>query len=366
MPATESPVWQYVTKDPVVASAGNQIASCNGCGKTATTSPKQWFEHLLKCDGSNDPEAAEHAKAAAAKHFRQQTEVAERKSSLTSSRLKQTSLVKLGQKQLNEEADAAFARWAFATGQPLLAVDDYFFREALNKVAAAGASRKHVGRKRLKEQLLPAEKKRLKKERQDITDLNKELYGQSVVSDGWTDANRRPLINILLVSPAGEMFQEAIDTSGNTKSMQYIADQVGKHINSNVDFVVMDGACSGAIELLTERHPWLSGVVCTTHSLDLLMEDLGKMAFAAGPVAAAKDLVQFINNHQKPRAMFMKVSDVCLLSPSNTRFGYNLIMLERVLRCEDSIRSVLSSRDFKEWRRDQKTDLREHAMYAPA
>jgi Protein of unknown function (DUF 659) len=132
---------------------------------------------------------------------------------------------------------------------------------------------------------------------------------------------RRPLINILLVSPAGQIFQEAIDSSGDTKSMQYIADQVGRYITRDVDFVVMDGACSGAIELLTAKYPWLSGVVCTTHSIDLLMKDLGKMAFAADPLAAARDLVQFIKNYQKLRAMFMKESDVCLLSPADTRFA---------------------------------------------
>jgi Protein of unknown function (DUF 659) len=48
------------------------------------------------------------------------------------------------------------------------------------------------------------------------------------VSDGWTDANRRPLINVQLVSPAGELFMEAIDTSGNTENMQYIAQQVSE------------------------------------------------------------------------------------------------------------------------------------------
>lgn len=357
-----SPVWQWLTKAADAPTAGNQKASCKGCGKFGTMSPQLWWQHLQQCDGSKDEETAEHAKTAADKHFRDAAAVAARQSSAASSRLKQTSVVKLNQKQLNEQADEAIARWAFATGQPLRIVDDYFLREAFNKVAAAGPGRKHVGRKRLKEQLLPAEKKRVKRQQQTAMDMNKELYGQSLVSDGWQDANRRPLINILLVSPAGEIFQEAIDTSGNTKSMQYIADQVGKYITKDVDFVVMDGACSGAIELLTERYPWLSGVVCSTHSVDLLMKDLGKMAFAAGPLAAAKDLVQFINNHQKPRAMFMQQSDVGLLSPADTRFGYNLIMVERVLRCEDSIRKVFSSKEFKDWRKGQKPELRDHAM----
>jgi Protein of unknown function (DUF 659) len=48
------------------------------------------------------------------------------------------------------------------------------------------------------------------------------------VSDGWTDAKRRPWITGLLISPAGELFMEAIDTSGNTENMHYIAQQVSE------------------------------------------------------------------------------------------------------------------------------------------
>jgi hypothetical protein len=184
-----SGVWQWLIKATETSVAGNQKASCKGCGKSCTISPQQWWQHLLQCDGSNDEETAQHAKAAADKHFRNTVAAAARQSNLASSRFMQTSVVKLNQKQLNEQADEAIARWAFATGQPLRSVDDFYLRKAFNKVAAAGSSRKHVGRKRLKEQLLPAEKKRVKRQQQAVVDLNKELYGQSIVSDGWQDAN---------------------------------------------------------------------------------------------------------------------------------------------------------------------------------
>jgi Protein of unknown function (DUF 659) len=154
---------------------------------------------------------------------------------------------------------------------------------------------------------------------------------------------------------------EAIDTSGSTKSMQYIAEQVSKYIDRDVNLVVMDGACSGAIHLLKDKYPWLSGAICTTHSLDLLMEDLGTMAFVAEPLKKAKQLVKFINNHQKTRALFAELSDVVLLSPAATRFGYNFIMVERLLRCEESVRKLIGSRVFQDWYKTQKTETRNEA-----
>ena len=116
-----------------------------------------------------------------------------------------------------------------------------------------------------------------------------------------------------------------------------------------------------AFKLLQEEFPWLSGVVCTTHSLDLLMEDLGTMDFAAEPLAKARRLVKFINNHHKTRALFAALSDLVLLSPAATRFGYNFIMAERILRCEESVRKLFGSRAFEDWFKAQKTEIRTEA-----
>jgi Protein of unknown function (DUF 659) len=356
MAPSASAVWEYITKE-TTGSVGNAKGQCKCCGRTQTTSPAVWWTHLKdSCNGSKDSELLEHAQTAADKHF-----ATEAKKKSSSRPMKQTSVLKLNAVQLHAQADEAIARWAFATGQSLRAVDDFVFRDALQKVAAAGPDRKQLGRKRLKEQMIPAEKKRLKKTQKAAANLHKELFGQALVSDGWTDANRRPLLNVLLVSPAGDLFMEAIDTSGNTKDMKYIAEQVSKYIDQDVDLVVMDGACSGAIELLKEEFPWLSGVVCTTHSLDLLMEDLGTMAFAAEPLQQAKRLVKFINNHHKTRALFAELSDVVLLSPASTRFGYNFIMVERLLRCEESVRKLIGSRAYQDWYKAQKTEIKNEA-----
>jgi hypothetical protein len=38
--------------------------------------------------------------------------------------------------------------------------------------------------------------------------------GVSIVSDGWSDAQRRPLLNFLVVTEDGPMFLKAINTEG--------------------------------------------------------------------------------------------------------------------------------------------------------
>ena len=46
----------------------------------------------------------------------------------------------------------------------------------------------------------------------------------SICIDGWSDAQRRPLINIMAVSESGPMFLKAIKCEGETKDKHFIAD----------------------------------------------------------------------------------------------------------------------------------------------
>ena len=87
-----------------------------------------------------------------------------------------------------------------------------------------------------------------------------DVTGFVAVSDGWADAQSRPLLNMLLCSPKGHKFLKAVDTSGHEKSGQYIADQMTVVINEvgahNVTGVIMDGAANNvnASKIIEERY----------------------------------------------------------------------------------------------------------------
>jgi hypothetical protein len=127
-----------------------------------------------------------------------------------------------------QHADAAIARCIFANGLPLRLADDRFFREMISAVQATKSSYVPPHRQKLsaKDGLLQAEVKSLKRKQEHLIEQDKEKYGLTIVSDGFTDAVRRPLLNVVLVSPKGEYFVEAIDTSGDKKTMPYIAEKV--------------------------------------------------------------------------------------------------------------------------------------------
>jgi hypothetical protein len=55
-------------------------------------------------------------------------------------------------------------------------------------------------------------------------------YGATLARDGWSSVNNHPLLNMMCVSPIGEEFLEAIDTSEHMKDAIYIADVIKKYL----------------------------------------------------------------------------------------------------------------------------------------
>lgn len=85
--------------------------------------------------------------------------------------------------------------------------------------------------------------------------------GGTIVSDGWSDAQRRPLLNVLLDIPAGATFLKSVDFSGETKDAQFIAnviiaaiDKVGPEL---VVQTLTDNTanCKAAWQIIKQNYP---------------------------------------------------------------------------------------------------------------
>ena len=85
------------------------------------------------------------------------------------------------------------------------------------------------------------------------------VTGFVLSSDGWTDAQSRPLLNFMLMTPKGIKFLRALDTSGQEKTGEYIANKMSEVINEvgpeYISAVIMDGASNNvsANEILEDR-----------------------------------------------------------------------------------------------------------------
>ena len=102
----------------------------------------------------------------------------------------------------------------------------------------------------------------------------------SICSDGWSDAQRRPLINIMAVSESGPMFLKAINCEGETKNKHFIDDWLINTVQEigpqKVVKVIFDNvAAYKATEHIVEakfRH--IFWTPCVVHTLNLAIQDM--------------------------------------------------------------------------------------------
>ena len=142
-------------------------------------------------------------------------------------------------------------------------------------------------------------------------------YGFSIATDGWTSPAQRPLMNIMVVTHAGAFFHDSIDTSEcetpNGKDAAFVADFIIKNIEEigpeHVVSVVTDGASvmKAAWARVTARFPTVKCTWCAAHVLNLLCENIGKMAFFKDEIDIVKDIIKFVKNHEWTRKELLRL-----------------------------------------------------------
>jgi Protein of unknown function (DUF 659)/hAT family C-terminal dimerisation region len=359
----------------VQSSKKNQLAQCVYCDKQFWVgSGSRIRAHLgvesidgvMKCDKVPEDVAARFVKAEM-KNLHGDEAVARKRafhasfsSTSTSTAIhctdaKQLTITAICDKRSKSEVDEAVARMCYSTGVSFSVVNNKHFKEMCRKIGQYGPSYRVPTDYPIRTTLLEREYRTVSRRVDEFHADFLSRTGGSIVSDGWSDAQRRPLLNVLLVTPAGGTFLNSVDSSGETKDAPYIAQIISQAIEKvgpdKVVQVVTDNAanCKAAWPIISEKYSHIVCSPCAAHCLDLLLEDWGKL-FIASVVRDAVDIVQFINGHDGSRALMLKHSPgKGLLRPASTRFGTNVIMLQRLLELKANLQEMVASRSYKDW-----------------
>ena len=92
-----------------------------------------------------------------------------------------------------------------------------YFINACAKIADFGKGYVPPSSEAIRTTLLKRSKERVTNKLLKIKESWKET-GCTILSDGWSDMNNRPLINVLVYSPKGVLFLKVIDASGHKKT----------------------------------------------------------------------------------------------------------------------------------------------------
>jgi hypothetical protein len=173
--------------------------------------------------------------------------------------------------------------------------------------------------------------------------------GVTICADGWTDPQRRPLINFVAISRSLAMFLREDNCEGQVKTKEYIADklksiieEVGRH---NVVQIITNNAanCKGVGLLIESEYNNIFWTPCVVHILNLALKSIceakvpknveeetvwTELEFINSVRGDATTIKNFIMNHGMRLSMFKKFSHVKLLSIAENKVCISCVYVE--------------------------------------
>ncbi|CAH9062954.1 unnamed protein product [Cuscuta europaea] len=226
------------------------------------------------------------------------------------------------------------------------------------------------GYNKLRTTLLQREKAHVKMSLQPIKSTWYEK-GVTIVSDGWSDPQRRPLINVMVVCEAGPMFIKVFDCSGEVKDKHFIANILTDVINEIGDHkviqVITDNArnCKAAGEIIEGLFLHNYWTPCVVHTLNLALKNICAAKYVLTNAETYEEchwitevhgdavhIKNFIMNHSMRLSMFCRFSTLKLLSVADTRFASIIVMLKRFKLLRRALEAMVWSDEWAEYRDD--------------
>ncbi|KAG6481700.1 hypothetical protein ZIOFF_058319 [Zingiber officinale] len=402
-----SPLWKFVTKVEKGVGGGNVTWSCNICTKVCKGSYSRVKAHLLKQKGAGiagcTAVTMDQMKrmqqlvddAELRKKNSKPKEVSLPSSSVSSNMASKSSfsgpgplqnddptLTKKRKGQLGplekafnlnarDELHSEIARLFYTGGLSFnIARNPHYVRAFSLATQRTIPGYLPPGYNLLRTSLLQKEKAHIEKLLEPTKTAWKQK-GVSICSDGWSDVQRRPLINIIAVCESGPMFLKAINCEGQYKDKIFISKLLINVINEvghqNVVQVVTDNApvCKAAGLLVEAKYPHIFWTPCVVHTLNLALKNIcaptdslqNKEAFDEckwiAEVANDASLIKnFILNHNMRLSMFNDNSNLKMLSLADIRFASTIIMLKRFRQIKKCLENMVISERWDVYKED--------------
>nr|XP_027124009.1 uncharacterized protein LOC113740668 [Coffea arabica] len=266
----------------------------------------------------------------------------------------------LQSKEKWKNTDMAIALWFYDACIPINAVNSPFFQKAIDQIASMGHGYKSPSYHSLRVNLLRNAKRDVKL----VVDSFRSTWtetGCTIMGDGWKDTRQRPLINFLVYCPKGISFIKSVDASDIVTSAENLCNLFAEIVemvgSNNVVHLVTDNASNykAAGSLLSERYPNICWSPCAAHCINLILKDIGEMNDVKAIVSLASTVTVFIYNHKFTLNWLRKTTGWKeIIRPGETRFATTFIALKSLHDHKDSLQSLVTSGDYKQFLRIEK------------
>eukprot|EP01018_Ginkgo_biloba_P015612 Gb_00740 [translate_table: standard] len=344
--------------------SGTKRWKCNHCNIRYNGSYSRVRAHLLGATGVGVKSCpAVDRSLREAFHLLEQERIA-KKSKISSgntrsakrSRSSQSSLTCLWKPFTKEDVDDIVARCFFANGLSFSLARSPYFHDMVKAIAAFGPGYEAPVMEKLGSSLLGKEKGRIDKALLPVRESWAHTGCTILCVDGWTDTGSCPLLNILVSSPRGVVFLRSVDTSKEEKNEEFISNVLKS--------AILEVGPTHAVQIITDttfvyklagtfiqtEFPQIFWTPCTSHALDLLLEDITGLDWMRPIVLCAKGVQQYILNHDALHAIFSQHSKLEHLKPIETKFASNFILVRRIVELKQALQQMVVSDDWNQWK----------------
>ncbi|XP_058180780.1 uncharacterized protein LOC131299188 [Rhododendron vialii] len=196
--------------------------------------------------------------------------------------------------------------------------------------------------------------------------------GLTIASDGWSDSQRRSLINFMAVTGDAPMFLKAVNCEGEIKDKHFIASLMKEVVievgPKNVVQIVTDNTanCKAAGQIIEAQYPHIFWTPYVVHTLNLALKNIcaakniennslvyDECSWITIVVGDASCIKNFIMNHSMRLAIFNEFVSLKLLSVAKTRFASSIVMLRRFKLIKQGLQSMVISTQWNSHREEQ-------------
>jgi hypothetical protein len=162
-------------------------------------------------------------------------------------------------------------------------------------------------------------------------------------------------MNLVVHSAYGVVFLDSVDCSEVKKDGKYIFELVDRCIEDigekNVVQVVTDNASTNlsAAAMLKARRPKIFWTACAAHTVDLMLEDIGKLPSVEGIIVKGRALTVFLYAHTRVLALMRAALGRDLVRSGITRFATAYLNLKSLLDNKSGLQKLFRSEELNQW-----------------
>lgn len=177
------------------------------------------------------------------------------------------------------------------------------------------------------------------------------------MTDPCRDKKVRGIMNIVVHSAYGVCFLDSVDCSSVKKNGQHIFELVNKWIEeigeqnavqAVTDNASMNWAAADLLKLESKR-PSIFWTGCAAHTIDLMLEDIGKIKKIDSTIVGARSLTSSLYSHTRVLVLKSKCLGKDLVHTGVTRFATAYLNLESLLDNKKELGSCLGKMNSKKW-----------------